>query len=35
MTNANKIIYLNQIMFGKDKLKYNAPTLLYKYRPFD
>ena len=35
MTNANKIIYLNQIMFGKAKLKYNGPTLLYKYRPFD
>lgn len=35
MTNADKIIYLNQIMFGKDKLKYNGPKSLYKYRPFD
>ena len=35
MTNEEKIIYLNQLMFGKDKPKYNGPCILYKYRPFD
>ena len=35
MTNEEKIVYLNQIIFSKFGIDYKGPKSLYKYRPFD